>query len=104
MIPMFVFNTLELDKVYSDADIKRVAQPKEYGLDTDFYGGRCHVIGETASDVLLIIERGDGLKVIDTAAVRLENIGMKFIRELAKKRKIKFDAKTTKEELIALLS
>ena len=101
---MFVFNTVELDKVYTEGDIKRVAHPKEYGLDTDFYGGRCHVIGETSSDVLLIIENVDGLKVIDTAAVRLDNIGMKFIRDLAKKRKIKFDAKTTKEELIGLLS
>ncbi len=100
---MFIFNTVELDKVYTDDDITRLVPPRQYGIDTDFYGGRCYMIGETKTDVLLIIENKGGLKVIDTAAVKLDNIHIKHIRELAKKRKLKFDAKTTKDELINLL-
>jgi len=100
---VFVFNTLTLDKKYSEKDIKRVVPIKDYGLDDGFYGGRVKLIGETDGDILLLLENMDGLKVIDTAAVKLDNINIKFIRDLAKKRKLKFDAKTPKEELIKML-
>lgn len=100
---MYTFGTLKLDRQYSENDIKRVVPLSKYGLDTDFYGGRVTCIGETGTDILLFLETKDGLKAIDTGAVSLKNIDIKFIRELAKKRKIPFNLFTSKNTLITLL-
>ena len=100
---MYVFNTLTVDKTYTLNDIKRMIPIGQFGLDGRFYGGRVSNIGETDGDVLLLIENRDGLRLIDTAAKTLDNIPVKIIREIAKKRKLRFNATTSKEDLIAII-
>lgn len=101
---VYIFNTLALDKVYGDTDYKRLVPIQRYGLDDSFYGGRVKHIGETDTDVLLLMEYKDGTyKAIDTAVEKLDEIPIRFIRELAKKRKLQFNATTKKEELIEML-
>lgn len=101
---MYVFNTLSLDRTYGDNDYKRLVPIGRYGLPDSFYGGRIKFIGETGTDVLLLVEYKDGVhKVIDTGAVKLEGIPPRFIKQLLDKRKIPYDKTAKKEELIGLI-
>lgn len=103
----YAFNTNVLDREYAMGDLRKmlpITDPK-YGLREDFYGGRITHIGETDSDVLLLIDNRQPPKsqMVDLGAVQLNNIPMRFIKELCKKRKIPFGRTSRKEELIAKL-
>jgi len=101
---LFTFNTLKLDKTYNDNSYKRLVPATQYGLGDDFYGGRVKFVGETDTDVLLLVEYKDGENhVIDTAAEHLEKIQPRFIKRLCDMRKIAYTDETTKEELISKL-
>lgn len=100
---MWVLNTTTVDKVYTDSDLKRLVPIDRYGLDASFYGGRVNYIGETNTDVLLLIENNGGLNVIDTAVQTLDNVPNKILREMCRRRKIDIVTRTTKEEMIELL-
>jgi len=103
---LHVLGTLEVSGVdYSQPNIKlkRLAQPTEYGIDaTRFYGGKLHWIGETDSDVLVLLDRNN--RAFDTAAVNLKSIPMQILRQVATRKKIEFDNRTPKKHLIALLN
>lgn len=103
MKSMWVLNTTTVDRTYTDSDLKRLVPLNHYNLDSDFYGGRINYIGETDTDVLLLIENKGGLNVIDTAVQSLENVPNKILREMCKRRKIDIVTRTTKEEMIELL-
>lgn len=104
---LYVFNTTVLDKQYTMRDLKKLlpVTAPEYGLREDFYGGRVTHIGQTDSDILLLIDgrQPPDSQLIDLAAVKLKNIPMHFIKELCRKRKIQFGMMPRKEELIAKL-
>ena len=103
---VYVFNTLRVDRVYKDSDIKKLVPLREYGLDEGFYGGRVKFISPTEEGILLLVEYRDGeLKVIDTAAENLHSskIPLRLVRELCRKRKIAYGPQESREELIARL-
>jgi hypothetical protein len=104
---LYVFNTTRLDKEYTLADLKRLmpVTTPEYGLEDGFYGGRVTHIGETDTGVLLLINDNDGLHLVDTASVDLNNIPTEVIRNLAERRKlIPSTVKASKEKLIELIT
>ncbi len=102
---MYVFNTLTVgDKTYTLSDQKGLKLPSEYGLKDGFYGGRVKWVGETETDVLLLIEQRDGkLRLLDTGAVDLKHISIEVLRKLCDQRSIPYDEKTTHKELQKLL-
>jgi len=104
-VVIYTFGVLKLDKEYNESDLRKLIPADVFGLEAGFYGGRCTHIGETDSDVLLIYDnrKDAGSRIIDTGAVKLDNIGIKFIKELCKKRKITFEHMPKKEDLIAKL-
>lgn len=104
---LYVFNTTEIGgREYTSKDLKRIypVNHQKFGLRDDFYGGRISCIGETNTDVVLLMYNNNGLQVIDTGAMSLNNIPIENIKEIAIRRKI-IDKKNrlSKEELIDLI-
>lgn len=91
------------DKEYTQDDIKAIHPLKDYGLDDSWYGGRAKAIAETESDILLILEQGDGWHVLDTAVTELEKAPRFALLELARRRKLEPTTRMKKEELLELL-
>ena len=102
---MYTFGTLTLDREYGDSDYKSLVPIGRFGLTDDFYGGRVKHIGIVPdTDIMLCVEYRDGEHhVIDTCAVKLDKIPVKFIKDLCRKRKIPFENMAKKEELIQKL-
>jgi hypothetical protein len=99
---MFTFGTTVIeDKAYTSNDAKQIIAIEKFDIEDGFYGGRIKYIGKTDSDILLLMT--DANTVIDTGAKDLEEISLDLIRELCKKRKIKFDQRYGKDKLIELL-
>jgi hypothetical protein len=105
---VYILNTLELDKDYSEiGEIVSLKPISEYGLPEEFYGGRVQMIAHLKDSpvMLLINNQIDGLQVIDIAVNDLADIPIATLKKYAKNRGLNFGWSTaTKEEVLNLLT
>lgn len=103
---IYLLGSTKVDgKEYGMPDLKpgSLKPPTDHGLADSFYGGRCKWIGETISDVHLVIEDASPLRVIDTFVKRVDNLQLKTLKMLAARQGIDTGNAKTKDDFIQLL-
>lgn len=104
---VYMIGSTKVDgKEYTMADVKpgTMKPPEVHGLSEHFYGGRCKYVGETKTDICVVIEDNGGLRVIDTFVKKVDGLQLKTLKAIAKRHSIDDSLAKTKDEYIILLS
>ena len=104
---MYILNTLELDKNYSEiGEIVSLKPISEYGLPEEFYGGSVTHIGHVKDSKIKLLINNDveHMQVVDVASEQISDIEFNALKKYAQARGIPFEWKgVTKDELCKII-